>query len=74
VDSRGEVVGQVIIDLGAMDVPRIGQQVVIQFKFIVVENLLDQLATRDLSLLGGLESLRKFRKGLPFYNLVISAL
>ena len=73
-DFHDEIVDQVVIDLGDMNVPHLGQQVVIQFKFIVVENLLDQLATRDLSLLGGLESLRKFRKGLPFYNLVISAL
>ena len=57
-----------------MDVPHIGQQVVIQFKLIVVENLLDQLATGDLSLLSCLEPLSKFRKRLIFNNLVISAL
>ena len=57
-----------------MDVPHIRKQVVIEFEFVVVEHLLDQLAPRDLSLMGCLEALGKCRERLLFNNLVISAL
>ena len=73
-EFRDEIVDQVIIDLRDMDVPQIGQKVVIEFEFVVVEHLLHQLATGDLSLLGGLEPLNKCRKRLFFDNLVIFAL
>ena len=42
-DFCDEVVHQVVIHLGDVDMSHIGKQVVIEFEFAVVEHLLDQL-------------------------------